>query len=121
MKLNANLNGKQTCKQHIDILAAAAAAVVVIVLRRAGHPVRLAVLPARFDVGDTVFIALLDVHLARGGRVRAHLPRNRSSRNIAGSAKRTSFAGQIKRAVMAASCEKGARCREREGARAGEI
>ena len=104
----------------MDVLALVLAAVVVIVLRRAGQPVRLAVLPARFDVGDAVFIALLDVHLARVGRVRAHLPRNHSSRNVAGSAKRTNFAGQIKRAVMAASCEKGARCREREGARAGE-
>ena len=64
------------CLEHV--LGAAATAIVIVVLRRAGHPVRRAVLAARFDVGDAVFSALLDVSLACVRRVCANLLRNRS-------------------------------------------
>ena len=61
----------------LDVAAAAlavadVAVLLVLALRRAVHVVRVAVLTARVDVGDAVFLALLDVHFAHVGRACAH-------------------------------------------------
>jgi hypothetical protein len=70
-------------------VVAAAAVLLVLVLGRAVCAVRVAVLAARFDVGDAVFIALLDVHFAHVGRACAHFLRHRSSFDAVGRAEVT--------------------------------